>query len=178
MVRNPVKVTAFGTDAGPRFGWHETIDRLAESHTYVFATTGPDLAPHSVPVLAVWHDGALHIATSPTSRKARNLGRNSACCVVTSSGGVDLVVRGHATRLVAVEACRSVAGVFRDKYGWDPAVRDNELWAEGAPSAGDPPFAVYRIEHSFVFSFPTADNRTPTRFEFDPGSGSAARSDS
>jgi nitroimidazol reductase NimA-like FMN-containing flavoprotein (pyridoxamine 5'-phosphate oxidase superfamily) len=57
--------------------WAEARRRLAEADTYWLAAVRSNGRPHLVPVLAVWLDDALHFVASRTSRKAKNLARDS-----------------------------------------------------------------------------------------------------
>ena len=79
--------------------WAEARGRLADADSYWLATVCPDGLPHLVPVLAVWVDGALHLVASPTSRKARNLARDTHCVITARKDVLDLVVEGTAAKV-------------------------------------------------------------------------------
>ena len=62
---------------------------------------------------------------------------------------------------------RRVADAYAAKYGWEVAVGDGALkGAEGAPTAGPPPYDVYELEPRTVVGLPADDRLTPTRWRF------------
>lgn len=150
--------------------WSDARRRLTEAGTYWLATVRPEGRPHAVPLLAVWVDEALHFVASPGSRKARNLARNPASVLGTTHDGADLVVEGEVHKVTGEAALRRVAGAYAAKYDWPVEVRGSALWGEGAPTAGPPPYEVYRVNAETVFAFGHAETLTPTRWRF-PASG-------
>lgn len=148
--------------------WELARGRLAEAGTYWLATVSPDGRPHAVPLLAVWADDALHFCASGRSRKTRNLARDPHCVVTTSARAMDLAVHGQASTVEAPATLEHVAQAYREKYGWHPEVREGALWADGAPTAGPPPYRVYAVRPSTAFGFPTSEDEpiTPTRWRF------------
>jgi Pyridoxamine 5'-phosphate oxidase len=149
--------------------WPEARVRLAEAFTYWLATVHPDGRPQLRPVLAVWVDGALHTTTSPGARKARNLAGDPRCCLATHGDGLDLVVEGTVATVTDQARLELVAEAYGSKYGWLVSVVDGALDGEGAPTAGPPPYAVYRVTPVVVFGFGTEDDRygpRSTRWQF------------
>jgi Pyridoxamine 5'-phosphate oxidase len=146
--------------------WSQGRSRLEQGRTYWIATVRPDGRPHVVPVLAVVVDGMLHFCASDQSRKAKNLAADPRCSVTTSSDPLDLVVEGVADPISDPAEARRVAGAYATKYGWSPEVRDAALWGDGAPTAGPPPYRIYRVRAATVFGFPTDDGVVPTRWRF------------
>lgn len=151
----------------PPAPWGLASAGLQQADTYWLGTTLPDGRPHLVPVLAVVVDGTLHFSASDSSRKARNLAAEPRCSVGTSGDAFDLVVEGTAAPVAEDASVRRVAAAYAAKYGWEPQVRDGLLWADGAPTAGPPPYRVYRVTPSTVFGFPTGGGALPTRWRFD-----------
>lgn len=153
--------------------WATARQRLAEADTYWLATTHPDGRPHVVPVLAVWVDGALYFCASDASRKARNLAHRPHCVVTAGARAVDLVVQGRAAAVGDPATVERVAEAYGSKYGWRPEVRDGALWADGAPTAGPPPYQVYEVVPTTAFGFPTDEEEllTPTRWRFGRSAG-------
>jgi nitroimidazol reductase NimA-like FMN-containing flavoprotein (pyridoxamine 5'-phosphate oxidase superfamily) len=149
--------------------WADARVRLSDSRFYWLATTGADGAPHVRPVLAVWVDGALHSTSSPTAVKARNLERSPNCSVTVRTDDLDLVLEGRATKVVDEPTLRQVGEVYIEKYEWPVTVRDGAFDAPyGAPTAGPPPYELYRIDADVVFGFGTDDALGPrtTRWRF------------
>ena len=146
--------------------WAEARRRLADAESYWLATVRPGGLPHLVPVLAVWVDGALHFVVSPTSRKAKNLARDAHCVIATRREALDLVVEGTVAKVSQEARLHRVAEVYMTKYGWPVTVRDGAFYADGAPSAGPPPYEVYEVAPTMAFGFPTDETFSPTRWRF------------
>ena len=146
--------------------WTEARRRLAEADWYWLATVRPDGRPHVMPLLAVWLDGALYFCTGTTTRKAKNLARQAYCVIATASGDAHLVVEGEAARVRDEATLQRVAGVYAAKYDWQVAVRDGAFYADGAPTAGPPPYDVYAVFPTLVFGFGTDELFSPTRWRF------------
>ena len=153
------------SDAHPA-PWDEARRRLELAETYWFATRHPDGRPHVRPVLAVWTDGALFLAASPDSQKAKNLVRDARCTLSTTHDGLDLVGEGTATKMDGEADLQRIAAAYLTKYGWQVSIRGGAFYADGAPTAGPPPYEVYEIRLSTVFAFPATKEITPTRWRF------------
>ena len=123
--------------------WAEACGRPADADSYWLATMRPDGLSHLVPVLAVWVDDALHFVATPTSRKAKNLARDAHCVITARRDALDLVVEGTAAKVSDEARLHRVAEVYMIKYGWPVTVRDGAFYADGAPTAGPPPYEVY-----------------------------------
>lgn len=163
----PVAAQPFSAgDERPLTTWAEARRRLAEADTYWLATVRPDGRPHVVPVLAVWLDGTLHVSASATTRKARNLARNPHCVVTAGSPSLDLVVEGKAVKVTDDAKLRRVAGVYASKYQWQVTVRDGAFYADGAPTAGPPPYDVYEVAPTTAFGFGTDESLNAMRWRF------------
>jgi nitroimidazol reductase NimA-like FMN-containing flavoprotein (pyridoxamine 5'-phosphate oxidase superfamily) len=145
--------------------WSEARKRLAGGQWYWLATVRPDGRPHVMPLLTVWVDGTLHFCASPASRKAKNLAHHSRCVITTASEGAHLVVEGEATKVRDEARLERVAEVYTSKYGWQPTVRDGAFYADGAPTAGSPPYELYEVTPTKAFGFGEETFR-PTRWRF------------
>ena len=119
-----------------------------------------------MPVLAVWLEGALFVAASPDSRKARNLKQNPVATVAAHADRFDFVIDGTATRVADEDRLERIADVYAAKYGWSVDVRAGALHGEGAPTAGRSPYHVYRLAPSRGFGLPTDEHAAPTRWRF------------
>ena len=116
-------------------------------HTCWLSTINADGSPHVNGIGALWADGCFWFETGQGSRKGRNLARDPRCAMSLATEEFDLVVEGEATLVtdpatVAAMAARGAAG------GWPARVDATgiALTAEySAPSAGPPPWAVYRL---------------------------------
>lgn len=150
----------------PPVPWSVGFAELERSFTYWIATLHPSGRPHVVPVLGVVTEGSLHVAAGPGTQKIRNLARDPAISVTTHGEAFDVVIEGVARRVDHHTWLTHVADAYLAKYGWDVDVADGALWGDGAPSAGPPPYHVYRVAPHRAFGFPTDGDATPTRWSF------------
>jgi hypothetical protein len=81
--------------------------------------------------------------------------------------GIDLVLEGDAARVTDATALEQVAARYRDG-GWPAEVEGDALTAPySAPSAGPPPWHVYRLEFHTAFGVASAEPYGATRWRFD-----------
>lgn len=146
--------------------WSVACEVLGGDGTAWLATVGADGRPHLVPLLAVVVDGVPHLCASSRSRKVRDLAHDGRCVLGTGGTPFDVVVEGRAAQVTDAGALARVAEAYRTTYGWEPEVRGGGLWADGAPTAGPPPYAVFRIDPEVAFGFPTDESATPTRWRW------------
>ena len=134
--------------------------------TFFVASVRPDGRPHSAGVGAVWVDDALYFTSGPGTRKARNLAANPACSVSVRLRGIDLVLEGEAHRIVDGDVLERVAGVYR-AGGWPASVEGDAFTAPySAPSAGPPPWHLYRLSPHTAFGVATAEPHGAARWDF------------
>lgn len=164
----------------PVLDWAPIEARLAEGltqapgtggpdrHTFWLATINPDGTPHLTGIGATWVDGAFYFVTGETSRKGRNVARDPRCTLGIAAHEFDLVVEGdaHLVRdpaVVADMAARSRAD------GWPAEVDESgtALTAPfSAPSAGPPPWAVYRLTPRRAVALQTVEPGGATEWRF------------
>src|SRR5687768_6097668 len=127
-------------DYGPPIPWENGRDRLAGIASYTLTTLNADGMPHTRPLLAVWHDGAMYTSSKGTSRKGRNMARDGRCTLAGWSlepKPLDIVVQGTARRVTDDALLRRIAEAYASKYGWKVQVKNGRFDAEfGAPTAG------------------------------------------
>jgi hypothetical protein len=160
--------------------WAMARQRLAHPEiprTSWLATTHPDGRPHLMPINAFWIDGALFIVAGEGTSKARDLEADGRCVIGFSSTklpSIDIVVEGSADALTDDAAVRQVAKVL-NKGGWPLKVKDHKVDGPNAPTAGPPPYTIFRIVPTKVFGLPgmlgmeeidQADLPRPTRWDF------------
>ncbi len=156
-------------DTRPRPTWADARLRLETANTFWRATVRSDGRPHVMPILAVWVDGALHFATNVDSRKASNLARDPRCVISTSADTLDLVVEGEAGLVRNDVRLRRVAEGYATKYDWQVTIRDGAIYADGAPTAGPPPYDVYEVKPETIFGFGTDETFSATHWRFQEG---------
>ncbi|HMJ33185.1 MAG TPA: pyridoxamine 5'-phosphate oxidase family protein [Baekduia sp.] len=159
----------YGFDALP---WSRPRDQLAVGSrgpgtTFFLATVRPDGRPHAAGLGAVWHDGDLYFTSGPGTRKARNLAENPACTISVRLDGIDLSLEGDAHRTTEPAMLEQVAAVYRDG-GWPAQVEVDAFTAPySAPSAGPPPWHLYRFTLRTAFGVATAEPYGATRWRFE-----------
>lgn len=148
--------------------WAEAANHLAAAGTFWMATVRADGQPHVRPILTILVDGALHFVASTSSRKWANVGRTARCSLSTSTPGLDLVVEANAVRVTDDATLRRVAGAYESKYDWPVEIRDVAFHAEGAPTAGPPPFHVFTLSPATAYGFATDETfaERSTRWRF------------
>jgi nitroimidazol reductase NimA-like FMN-containing flavoprotein (pyridoxamine 5'-phosphate oxidase superfamily) len=158
----------YGSDALP---WSRAHNHLSStipdqnSVTYL-NTTNPDGRPHSVGIGAVWHDGDMYFTSNLETRKSRNLAQNPYATIATRLPDMDLVLEGKATLVSDPETLEALAAVYR-KGGWPAEVQGDALTAPySAPSAGPPPWHLYRLVIDTAFGVATAEPYGATRWDF------------
>ena len=137
-------------------------------HTCWLVTINLDGSPHVTGVGALWADGCFWFETGQGTRKGRNLARDPRCTLSLATREFDLTVDGDAAVVtdpatVAAMAARWAAG------GWPARVDDTgvALTAEfSAPSAGPPPWHVYRLTPKTATALATVEPGRATRWRF------------
>ena len=76
------------------------------------------------------------------------------------------MVEGTAAKVSDETRLHRVAEAYWAKYGWPVTVRDGAFYADGAPTAGPPPYEVYEVTPATAFGFPTDETFTATRWRF------------
>ena len=137
-------------------------------HTCWLATINADGSPHVTGLGALWVDGAFWFETGETTRKGKNLARDPRCTLSLAMHDFDVVVEGDALKVTDPSTVAAMAEHWRAE-GWPAEVDDTgiALTAEfSAPSAGPPPWAVYRISPHSATALLTVDPGGATRWHF------------
>lgn len=146
--------------------WTEAVGRLRSAETFWLTTVRPDGRPHVTPLIAVWHDEALHFCTGADERKARNLRHNQEVVLTTGvnslSEGSDVVIEGEAVRVTDESHLRSLAGAYVEKYGkeWTFDVRDGVFVGDGGEAL------VFQVAPRTAFGFAKGEVFGQTRWRF------------
>jgi nitroimidazol reductase NimA-like FMN-containing flavoprotein (pyridoxamine 5'-phosphate oxidase superfamily) len=157
---------------------HARLTKPEPGRTSWLATVRPDGSPHLMPIIAVWIEGAFHFIVGEGTRKGRNLSEDGRCVVATGSTtlpSLDVVVEGYAEPLADEAEVRRIAKMFAAN-DWPLEAHGDRVDGPNAPTAGPPPYAIYRMVPSKAFGLPgmlgmeqydRADLPKPTRWEFD-----------
>jgi Pyridoxamine 5'-phosphate oxidase len=167
---------------GDTTSWQVARERLTNDdpqRTNWLATIRPDGRPHVMPVIGGWFDDAFHFIAGEHTRKGRNLAADGRCVIATGSRtlpSLDIVVEGRAEPMTDGNEVRRIAAAF-GAVGWPSLeVRGVEVYGPNAPTAGPPPFRIYRMIPSKAFGLPgtfgmeqfdQSELPKPTRWVFD-----------
>lgn len=169
--RQPIETTNLDRYGDSALPWSRAHDALESGPKgplagFFLGTVRPDGRPHSAGVGAVWFDGDLYFTSGPATRKARNLAKNPCCTVAVKLPGMDLTMEGEAARVIDPAALEPVAAIYRE-LGWPAEVVGDSLTAPySAPSAGPPPWQLYRFSFQTVVGLSTAEPHGATRWRF------------
>jgi hypothetical protein len=162
--------------------WDDARERLANpgpedySHAWL-ATVRPDGRPHLMPIISFWMDGGLHFIVREGTRKGRNLASNPWCVVGTENRklpSIDVIVEGKAEPLADPDHVSGIADVFSSR-NWPLEARGAEVYGPNAPTAGPPPYRIYRVTPYRAYGLPgnygmsqvnLDDLPKPTRWDF------------
>lgn len=134
--------------------------------TFFLGTLSPGDRPHAAGIGVACHDGELYFQCGAKTRKARNIAANPACTISASLSGIDLVFEGDAARVSDTRTLEAVAALYRDG-GWPVQVDGDAFTAPySAPSAGPPPWQLYRLTAHTVFGVATREPHGATRWRF------------
>jgi hypothetical protein len=150
--------------------WSRARDALVATserpRTWFLGTTRPDGRAHAAAFGAAWHEGDLYFTANADTRKARNLAQNPACTVSVGLDGIDVVLEGEARRTTDPQTLAAVVAIYRDG-GWPAQVDGDALTAPySAPSAGPPPWQLYRFALRTAFGVATAEPYGAVRWRF------------
>jgi hypothetical protein len=180
--RVPEREQSLVGDGAETTSWDMARERLANpehQRTSWLATTRPDGRPHLMPVISTWIDGALYVIAGEGTRKARNLAANDRCVIAMTSmtlPSLDIVLEGRADPLTDHDAVQGIAEIF-NASGWPLEARDGKVHGPHAPTAGPPPYTIYRIVPAKAFGLPgmhgmdqfdPSELPRPTRWDFQP----------
>jgi pyridoxine/pyridoxamine 5'-phosphate oxidase len=164
----------------PQLDWNRIQARLDEGvdqapgtggpnrHTCWLATINADGSPHVTGIGALWVDGTFWFETGKQSRKGKNLALDPRCTITLATLEFDLVVEGEATLVTDAPTVAAMAERWASG-GWPAHVDESgvALTAEfSAPSAGPPPWFVYRITPHTATALLTVEPGGATRWTF------------
>ena len=168
--QEPIETTnldRYGSAALPWSRPHDLLAASASANTSFFlGTVRPDGRPHAAAVGALWLDDDLYFTSGPQTRKSRNLAANPTCTISVKLEGIDLILEGEASRVTDQPTLEPVARLYREA-GWPVQVEGDGFTAPySAPSAGPPPWYLYRLSLHTAFGVATAEPNGATRWRF------------
>jgi hypothetical protein len=169
--RAPIETTNLDIYGNAPLPWSRPRDVLARIDpatitTWFLGTVRPDGRPHAAGVGAAWVDGDLHFVSGPRTQKSKDIAATPACTISVSLDGIDLVFEGEASRITDAATLQAVAAWYRSG-GW-PVEVDGEAFTApfSAPSAGSPPWYLYRVDFATVFGVAGQEPHGATRWSF------------
>ena len=164
----------------PLVDWSTITERLEQGMTQAPSTGGPDRhtcwlatidadgSPHVTGIGAIWVDDRFWFETGDRTRKARNIARDPRCTLSISTHEFDLVVEGEARKITDPATVAAMAARWAAE-GWPCRVDDTgeALTADfSAPSAGPPPWFVYRVTPTAATALTVVEPGGATRWTF------------
>lgn len=169
--RTPTRKTNLDRYGNEALEWSRAHDALetgwtSPGATHFLGTVGADCRPHVAGVGAAWLDDDIYFTSSLAARKAQNLATNPACTIAVKLEGLDLTLAGTAEPVRDAPMLERIAKLYRDS-GWPAEVSGDALSAPySAPSAGPPPWHVFRFTFDTVVGVATVEPYGATRWEF------------
>jgi len=164
----------------PLIDWLDIESRLAQGvsqapgtggpdrHTCWLATINRDGSPHVTGVGALWFDGSFWFETGERTLKGRNLAHDPRCSLSLATNGFDLVIEGVTEKITDPVTVSTMAEQW-SAQGWPARVDPSgvALTAEySAPSAGPPPWSIYRVATKEATVLAVTGAGGATRFKF------------
>jgi hypothetical protein len=169
--RAPVETTNLDRYGNSALPWKRALDALTAvppqpGTSFFLNTVRPDGRPHTAAVGSIWLDGGFYFTSGPGTRKSRNLAANPACTISVGLTGIDIIFEGNAVRVTDAPTLERVAALYREG-GWPAEVEGDAFTAPfSAPSAGPPPWHLYRFTLNTAFGVATAEPWGATRWRF------------
>jgi hypothetical protein len=168
--RTPIETRNLDIYGHAALPWSRPRDLLAASIFFgrpaFLGTVRPDGRPHSAAVAALWLDGDIYFTSGPGTLKSRNLAANPACTISASLATIDMVFEGEAARVTDAPTLERLAARCREAE-W-PVTVDGDAFTGpfSAPSAGPPPWYLYRFTFQTAVGNATAEPHGATLWRF------------
>ncbi|CAN5700528.1 pyridoxamine 5'-phosphate oxidase family protein [soil metagenome] len=168
--RIPFEETNLDIYGSQVLNWSDVRDALAirqgSEMIYFLGTVRSDGRPHAAGVGPYYHDGDFYLVTGLHTQKAKNFTANPAATLSTRILGYDLTLEGMIDRVIDPETLETLAAIYREG-GWPAEVEGDALTAPySAPSAGPPPWQVFRFRISQAVVLKLSEEGGATRWRF------------
>jgi hypothetical protein len=169
--RTPIDTKNLDIYGNAPLPWSRPLDLLEGTIFFgrpaILGTVRPDGRPHAAGVGALWLDGDIYFTSGPGTRKSRNLAANPACTIAASLETIDVVFEGEAVRVTDGPTLERLAARCRES-GWPVQVEGDAFTGPfSAPSAGPPPWHLYRFTFDTAIGNATAEPHGATRWRFE-----------
>ena len=166
---DPIETTNLDIYGSAPLEWSRARDAVAVTPTVdlpYFLGTVRDGRPHAAGIGALWHEGTFWFVSGPRTRKSRDLAAEPRCTISVRVPGMDLVFEGEAHRVTDGDTLETLAARYREA-GWPAQVEDEAFTAPySAPSAGPPPWYLYRFTLGTAVAVASAEPHGATRWRF------------
>jgi hypothetical protein len=169
--REPSESKNLDIYGNPMIEWSQLRERFAneplgEETPFFLGTVHPSGLPQSAGIGPVWHEGDFYFTSGPDSRKSKNLAQNPACTLSGRLPGYDVVVEGTAQRVTDRATIDRLAAIYH-AGGW-PAEATSEGFTApySAPSAGPPPWHLYRLTVNVIIALHIIEPGGAARWRF------------
>ena len=169
--REPIETTNLSRYGDDPLPWSRPRDLLVSGppqpgNTFFLATTRPDGRPHMAGIGVHWYDGNFYFTSGPGTRKSKDLASDPRCSIAICMKGFDLVLDGEASRVDDPDLVAAVVERFREG-GWPAEVEGSRIVGPySAPSAGPPPWDVYRFRFDTALGVASEEPHGATRWRF------------
>lgn len=166
--------TSWTPQLDPRFSapdatptpWPEVHQTLVDAELFWISTVRADGRAHVTPLVAVWHEDAVHFCTGGDEQKAVNIATHPHVALTTGCDrwdeGLDVVVEGEAVRVTDRAVLEQLAQRWRTK--WDGRWRFEPV-DEGFQHEDRGGVAlVFTVRPSKILAFTKGDLGSYTRF--------------
>lgn len=161
--------TRFSDPGEAPITWQQTLQALQAAELFWITTVRADGRPHVTPLVAVWHDDALHFCTGPAEQKAVNLRANPQVALTTGCNqwdtGVDIVVEGDARQVTDEATLARLAQAWAGKWDgrWQFQPRDGAFQHSDQEGIA----LVFSVQPTKILAF-TKGHFSHTRHRFSP----------
>jgi nitroimidazol reductase NimA-like FMN-containing flavoprotein (pyridoxamine 5'-phosphate oxidase superfamily) len=151
--------------------WEDTQRVLETAELFWLSTVRADGRPHVTPLVAVWHDEAIHFTATDTAQKTVNL-RGNPHVILTTGGnqkeGLSVVVEGDAVQVTDQGELECLASVWATKWdgSWTYQVRKGYfyLYDEGTQTVLTDSNLVFSVKPTKVLAFTIGVGQTRHQF--------------
>jgi hypothetical protein len=166
----PIEATNLDIYGSQILNWSDIEDALmvrqGPEMIYFLGTVRPDGRPHSAGVGPYMHDGDFYIVTGLHTQKAKNFAANPAATLSTRVAGYDVTLEGTVERVTDPVVLEDLAAIYREG-GWPAEVEGDAFTAPySAPSAGPPPWHVFRFRILQAVALKLSESGGATRWRF------------
>ena len=143
----------FSDEGAGATSWQQSRAALESAQLSWISTVRADGRPHVTPLVAVWHDGALHFSTGLDEQKALNIASNPHVVLTTGCNrwdeGLDVVVEGEARRVTDRALLEQLAAAWAKKWDgqWQFTPNDEGFGHEAGTAL------VFAVEPTKVLAF-------------------------